>query len=549
LLHTFPSPHAENVGVRLVGVPEGFYDKGKSRTNCGEAEAIKAEVILRLRDPILSRQSIGIVTFSQAQQTLVLDKLDEARREYPEIEGFFGDETEESVFVKNLENVQGDERDIIIFSICYGPDQSGKVSMNFGPLNRSGGERRLNVAVTRAKHEIVVFSTLKSEQIDLSRTRATGAEHLKSYLEYAERGPRSLAAGITSASQEQYDSLFEKQVAETLRSKGYEVHTQIGCSGYKIDLAIVAPESPGHYLLGIECDGATYHQAATARDRDRLRQSVLEGLGWKIHRIWSTDWWRNHDRAVEDLVQKVEDEISSFQSDEPIASEGLTVEYNNISANKESYVADEPDQVEESAAAYSSTAESSPAPVGRIKSYPIVHTQIEQNQDEFYEPTSVLKIKAQILRIIEEEGPIVESLLVKRVAEQWQFSRAASRIRKILSNCYPLNLAKTTKGDDLVFWPKDLSPDEYTNYRVPSEQQQSQRSITEIPSKELQNAAMDILEMYISFPREGLQREIAKKFGISRLTKNIASHLNETLDILAEDPSVETENGIVKLLD
>jgi len=372
---------------------------------------------------------------------------------------------------------------------------------------------------------------------------------LKSYLEYAERGPRSLAAGITSASQEQYDSLFEKQVAETLRSKGYEVHTQIGCSGYKIDLAIVAPESPGHYLLGIECDGATYHQAATARDRDRLRQSVLEGLGWKIHRIWSTDWWRNHDRAVEDLVQKVEDEISSFQSDEPIASEGLTVEYNNISANKESYVADEPDQVEESAAAYSSTAESSPAPVGRIKSYPIVHTQIEQNQDEFYEPTSVLKIKAQILRIIEEEGPIVESLLVKRVAEQWQFSRAASRIRKILSNCYPLNLAKTTKGDDLVFWPKDLSPDKYTNYRVPSEQQQSQRSITEIPSKELQNAAMDILEMYISFPREGLQREIAKKFGISRLTKNIASHLNETLDILAEDPSVETENGIVKLLD
>lgn len=276
-LHTFPSPHSGNAGVSLVPVPQGFYDKGKSRTNRAEAEMITEEVIRRLGDHSLSRMSIGIVTFSQAQQNLILDLLDEARRKNPELEPHFGEDVDEPVFVKNLENVQGDERDVILFSIGYGPDQAGRLSMNFGPLNRDGGERRLNVAITRAKHEVVIFSTLRSEQIDLSRTRAVGVAHLKSYLEYAERGPGAIAANIESAGVEDYDSIFEQEVAEFLRGRGYTVHAQIGCSGYRIDLAIVNPDEPGHYLLGIECDGASYHRAATARDRDRLRQAVLEG--------------------------------------------------------------------------------------------------------------------------------------------------------------------------------------------------------------------------------------------------------------------------------
>nr|MBP8091285.1 DUF3320 domain-containing protein [Giesbergeria sp.] len=202
------------------------------------------------------------------------------------------------VFVKNLESVQGDERDIMYFSITYGPDMAGTVSMNFGPLNRDGGERRLNVAVTRARHELRVFSSLRGDQMDLSRTQARGVRDLKHFLEFAERGPRALAESHRG-SQGDFDSPFEAGVAEALARKGWQVHTQIGASAFRIDLGVVHPDFPGRYLAGVECDGATYHSSATARDRDKLREQVLRGLGWEILRIWSTDWWVNPGGTLE----------------------------------------------------------------------------------------------------------------------------------------------------------------------------------------------------------------------------------------------------------
>ncbi len=209
----------------------------------------------------------------------------------------------EPVFVKNLENVQGDERDVILFSICYGPDESGKVAMNFGPLNRDGGERRLNVAITRAKHEVLVFSGLRADQIDLTRTRARGVRDLKYFLDYADRGPKALIAATTAHGMEQADSELEKMVADRIRKAGYDVHHQVGCSAYRVDLAVVDPAAPGRYLLGIECDGATYHRAATARDRDKLRQMILAGLGWRLHRIWSTEWWHDAGKEMDKLLE------------------------------------------------------------------------------------------------------------------------------------------------------------------------------------------------------------------------------------------------------
>jgi very-short-patch-repair endonuclease len=315
-LLTFPAPSIEPGGVRLRQVPQAFYDKGKSRTNLAEARALVAELISRLRDT-LEKKSFGVVTFSQAQQQLVENLLDEERRKHPEIESHFGDAPPvegEPVFIKNLENVQGDERDVIMFSICYGPDEAGKLSMNFGPLNREGGERRLNVAITRAKYEVIVFSGLRADQIDLSRSRARGVRDLKFFLEYAERGPKALLAAVSASSSEgDAESEFERLVAGRLRAAGYDVHHQIGCSGYRVDLGVVDPKRPGRYLLGIECDGATYHRAATARDRDKLRQAVLEGLGWKLHRIWSTDWWHDSDTELQKVVQRIQ-ELSAGES-------------------------------------------------------------------------------------------------------------------------------------------------------------------------------------------------------------------------------------------
>jgi very-short-patch-repair endonuclease len=304
-LLTFPSPDAGHGGVRFSHLPEARYDKGKSRTNPGEAKALVEDLIKRLLSTGGPRRSYGVVTFSQAQQQLVENLLDEERRKHPEIETHFGDAPPvegEPVFVKNLENVQGDERDVILFSICYGPDAAGKVSMNFGPLNRDGGERRLNVAITRAKHEVLVFSGLRADQIDLTRTRARGVRDLKHFLDYADRGPKALTAATTASASAEPDSEFERMVAGRIRKAGYEVHYQVGCSGYRIDLGVVDPAAPGRYLLGVECDGATYHRAATARDRDKLRQLILEGLGWQLHRVWSTDWWHDADKEMERLI-------------------------------------------------------------------------------------------------------------------------------------------------------------------------------------------------------------------------------------------------------
>ncbi len=311
-LLTFPSPETALGGVRFRYLPEARYDKGKSRTNRLEAEALVKELVARLQNPDTARYSYGVVTFSLAQQQLVENLLDDERRKHPEIEVHFGDEPPvegEPVFVKNLENVQGDERDVIFFSICYGLDETGRISMNFGPLNRDGGERRLNVAITRAKQEVVVFSGIRADHIDLTRTRARGVRDLKHFLDYSERGPKALMASSAASAHGEPDSEFEKMVAERLRKAGFEVHHQVGCSGYRIDLAILDPSMPGRYLLGIECDGATYHRAATARDRDKLRQLILESLGWKLYRIWSTDWWHDSEKEMQRLLSLISQTI------------------------------------------------------------------------------------------------------------------------------------------------------------------------------------------------------------------------------------------------
>ncbi len=307
-LLTFPSPDIGAGGIKFIHLPDARYDKGRSRTNLGEARALVSDLVSRLRSESTVPRSFGVVTFSQAQQRLIENLLDEERRAHPELEIHFGETPPvvgEPLFVKNLENVQGDERDVILFSICYGPDETGRVSVNFGPLNRKGGERRLNVAITRAKHEVVVFSGLRGDQIDLKRTRARGVQDLKYFLEYAERGPKALISSVVSPTGEEPDSEFERLVADQIRAAGYEVHHQVGCSGYRIDLGVVDPMLPGRYLVGVECDGATYHRAATARDRDKLRQLVLEDLGWTIHRIWSTDWWHDRETQMRRLLEKL----------------------------------------------------------------------------------------------------------------------------------------------------------------------------------------------------------------------------------------------------
>jgi len=308
-LITYPAANTKSSAVTLHRI-DGVYTKGKGRNNPIEAQAVADEIVRRLADPLSSQKSIGVVTLNTEQQRMIEDLLDEARRKHPEIEIYFqSTDSYDGVFVKNLESVQGDERDVIVISLGYGPTElhGRTMSMNFGPLNKAGGERRLNVAITRATTEVLVFSSFDSSMIDLSRSSALAVEHLKHYLEFAEKGPIALAAqSIAAHGIDQFDSEFEQSVALALRAKGWRVQTQIGVSKFRIDLGVIHPDSPGLYLAGVECDGATYHSSPSARDRDRVRHLVLENLGWRLIRLWSTEYFRDPEEAILNIESQLE---------------------------------------------------------------------------------------------------------------------------------------------------------------------------------------------------------------------------------------------------
>ena len=323
-LVTFPAAESIDRGVSLRHIRDGIYDRGKSRTNRREAEAIVSDLVERMKRCLkkqeAQRLTYGVVTFNSQQQEMIQDLLDEALRQHPELEWFFSDERIEPTVVKNLENVQGDERDVMMFSITFGFDAAGKFPVDFGAINRDGGERRLNVAITRARQELVVFASFLPDQIRAENSKARGVHDLKAFLEYADKGPEAIIAR-TDGSLGGHESPLEEAIAAALEARGWQVDTQVGVSGFRIDLGIVHPEKPGAYLAGVECDGATYHRSPVARDRDKIRQQVLENLGWTILRVWSTDWWYDPVTAIEQLdgtlnslIEKERQEASASES-------------------------------------------------------------------------------------------------------------------------------------------------------------------------------------------------------------------------------------------
>lgn len=300
-MYTFPSPDDLVSEVTLVPV-EGYYDMGKTKQNRAEAQAVVAEIIRRLQDEELRKDSMGVVTFSLVQQMLIDDLLAEEFVKYPEL-AEYDRSCKEPIFVKNLENVQGDERDIILFSVGYGPDAQGKVSMNFGPLNRDGGWRRLNVAISRSRKKMIVYSTLKPEQIDLSRTRAEGVAGLRGFLEFAARGKSALA--IREGTLNRKKDFMVLRLAEEIRKMGYRVETDIGCSAYKMDIGVVDENNPGTYRMGILLDGENCKEAATSADRFVLQPSVLKGLGWRLMRVWTLEWLDRPTSVLESIRQEL----------------------------------------------------------------------------------------------------------------------------------------------------------------------------------------------------------------------------------------------------
>ena len=313
-LYTFPSADDRNSMVTLEMI-QGTFDSGNSRTNRAEAEAVVNEIALRCHDPIRSKQTLGVVTFNIQQQSLIEDLLDEKCKTDPELESwaFSG---EEPVFIKNLENVQGDERDVILFSVGYGQDENGRLIMNFGPLNRDGGWRRLNVAVTRSRLEMKVFSSITADQIRISESSSEGVRALKRFLQYAAGSEvwDAMADGEnvnTVSSTPIIDRSLKftgiaDDICDRLAKLGYKTDRNIGKSGFKVDIGVISPSDPGKYCLGILLDGKSYAEAGTTTSREISQISVLKGFGWNVIRIWSLEWWENPDTVIAQCIEKIE---------------------------------------------------------------------------------------------------------------------------------------------------------------------------------------------------------------------------------------------------
>ncbi len=304
-----PSPLEldDHYGLSFHKVPGVYSSKsrggGRAGTNRIEAEKIATVVAHHARTcPGLS---LGIVTFSKAQSDMMTEVLEYARRQDRVLNEFLSETHSEDVFIKNIENVQGDERDVILISVGYGPHEAGGrlASMNFGPINGEGGERRLNVLFTRARARCQVFASFDPGDMDLTKTSRDGPRVLKRFLEFAQTGQMNERTIMDGGP----DSPFEEDVAQVITSFGYLADHQVGSAGFRVDVGVRHPDRPGQYILAVECDGAAYHSALSARERDRQRQDVLEGLGWTFHRIWSTDWFHRRAQEVERLKIALED--------------------------------------------------------------------------------------------------------------------------------------------------------------------------------------------------------------------------------------------------
>jgi len=537
-LVTFPSPVADDRAVSFHHV-DGVYEKGGARINKREAKALVADIVSKLRAPGFgeSKLTIGVVTFNTEQMNLIEDLLDEERRKDPTLEPYFSDAELEPLFVKNLESVQGDERDIIYFSITYGADLSGALSMNFGPMNRDGGERRLNVAITRARQQLRVFSSLRAEQFDLSRTQSAGVRDLKHFLEFAERGPRALAEA-SKGSLGGFDSPFEEAVAAALASRGWQVHTQIGASSFRVDLGIVHPDAPGIYLCGVECDGATYHRSATARDRDMLREQVLRGLGWEIVRIWSTDWWVDRAGTLERVHAALERLLELSRAKRIVAAEKEAAEVAARQAMAMARAELVPEAVPAlpTADAPSATDASDELPelqyAGRAVAAArepaldaLQETQGVLDADAFFDATYDAQLRQMVEQIVALEGAVRDTVLARRIARAHGWQRTGARIQERVSSLALSFLRATQEDVGTFFWAREIAPGMPLVF---SDESESGRNVDEICIEEL--VALAQLVVAEGKSGDGAVSAMARRLGILQVRTASRKRLEKALE-------------------
>ena len=506
-LITFPSSveTAPDTGVEYIYVNNGIYDRGGKKNNIAEAQKVADLVFEHFRKH--PNRSLGVVTFSEAQQNAVDAAIRQKRLKDSRYEQYFLDDREEPFFIKNLENVQGDERDTIIFSIGYAKDSRGIMYMNFGPLSREGGYRRLNVAITRAKHNVKLVGSIMPTDIELDKISSEGVRMLRSYIEFAQQGIIALEKELTFSNSLDFDSPFEEAVYDFLSSKGYNVVTQVGCSGFRIDMAVKHPTKDGHFAIGIECDGATYHSSRTARERDRLRQSVLEDMGWTIHRIWSTDWIKNQKTEEERLLRAVEKALGKVVPEDANIEDEYIVDETVPTFEIEERV--EPSEISNEGYGFDEYK----------RAYPLNFRK---------DDGTIKQIQEIVYDVIAIEQPIHFEELCRRVAPLWERQKVTSVVRGEVRRIFDWYLKKFISEDKYEFVRlKDFTD---VKVRIPNENDDYLRPIGYICDEELRLAMKTIAQHSFGITPDDLFIVTAREFGYKRTGKDIVNALRSAYD-------------------
>lgn len=501
---TLRESFADGMGVSMVKSPSNSYERGGSNggRNVVEAEMIaKAVIAFAKENPDLS---LGIAAFSVRQRDAIRDLVDNYRRRHPELESFFSNDRPEPFFIKNLESIQGDERDVIFISVGYGRDQSGRLTQTFGPLGQDGGERRLNVLVSRAKIRCTVFSSITSEDVKPTPGNL-GVSAFKEFLQYAEKGYFDSPENTNR----DFDSDFEESVASFLKRHGYSIQPQVGMAGFFIDIGVIDPRNENKFICGIECDGATYHSSRSARDRDRLRQSILESRGWSIYRIWSTDWFHRQSEQEAKLL----DYLHSLVKNGPqkITTPSAAEEYPN----------DFPDNEKQETPPLSRS-ENNDDIVNKVNYIEFTET-VNSKKMPHEIPTSSLALIVR--KIVEIEGPIHEDEVSRRVAKSFGLERTGGRIQDATKKALRSSGLKNSSG----FW------NTFDQKKVPVRNRSNVTAKTilaaeNLPPEEIREALLNILKESIRVHEDELIQHTSRMFGFNRCGPDIKSAISKVLN-------------------
>lgn len=523
-LFIVPSPYTQEAGMGLQfhHIPDGVFESGGKGTNTIEAKAVAKAIMEHARK--YPEQSLGVATFSVSQRKVIQDELELLRRLNPDLEEFFNAHPSEPFFVKNLENVQGDERDVIMISVGYARNAQGYMAMRFGPLGSEGGERRLNVLISRAKRRCEVFASITDEDIDLERAKGKGIFAFKLFLQYARTGRISLA----QRTEREMDSVFEEQVADALQKAGYQVHPQVGIAGFFIDLAIADPDMPGRYLIGIECDGRAYHSSRSARERDRLRQAVLEDHGWIIHRIWSTDWFQRPEEQLERTLQAIESakkELSERTEQLRQRTRAVPVEIVTVDRGPvvEIGLVDS-DFAKESEIAY-------------VEATPSANMDYELHE-------TPLGILSEIIeQIVEVESPVHVSEVITRLRTAWGLQRTGARIEAVVNRAVNLVCNKGDILQDGQFLIHQKSKIILRNRQ--NVQSSGLRKSEMLPPQEIAVGITQVVKNNLGATEEEIVMSISRSLGFKATSGTLRKVISEVLEQLLFKGAFIKEDSLI----